>query len=370
VNDRRGPERVAVVDASPPRPHLGPLGRLVHATTIAGQVLYWTVTFQLVGGLRLRKYARMIRRSLLLDPEFYLGQCGPDRSARLDPFMHYLTKGAGAGLNPNPLFDTRLYLERNPDVAAAGKNPLVHYIRYGSREGRAPSAFFDGASYVERYPDVLDSGWPSPLVHYLRQGQSEGRNPLPSGDGLVPDLLEWTRDRDPSRATRVLVVDGGIPSPELDPGSRKLLAVIRILREDGLTVTYAADADNPRLEEGTRLLAALGVEVVAGRDTITSHLITFGHLYGTALLSRPVVARRYMPLVRGHAPWAKVVYVAPGDAATRDQEIERLDAAAADLTLAVTADECDSLDLLRERVRKLVQPEHDGRTAPEARSST
>jgi hypothetical protein len=386
--------------------------RLARAVALPGRLLYWAVTLQLVNGIRRLKYARLIRRSLLLDPDFYLGQCGQDLSARRDPYTHYLTTGAGAGLDPNPYFDTRFYLERNPEVAEAGKNPLVHYIRHGSREGRAPSALFDGAYYVERYPDVVDSGWPSPLAHYLEQGRSEGRVPVRSDEGLLPDLLEWMRERDPARADRVLVVDHAMLTPDRDSASVRMLAIVRMLREVGLIVTFGAAGRTEGFEDGKRRLAALGVESLCGPDAITSHLIAFGHLYGSALLSRPDVARRYMPLVRGHAPWAKVVYDAvdlewvrllrgaelTGDdaareAARRSRNIELLNTAAADLTLAVTADEREVLsravpealievvpnvhecspstrDVLRERVRKLLEPEGAARLARAAGSAT
>ena len=71
----------------------------------------------------------------------------------LSPIEHFLQVGAGEGKNPHPLFDTRFYLSRYPDVARC--NPLVHYLRYGSSEGRQPHPLFDPAFYVGRYPDQL-----------------------------------------------------------------------------------------------------------------------------------------------------------------------------------------------------------------------
>ena len=43
----------------------------------------------------------------------------------VDPLWHYATRGAVAGLEPNPLFDPRWYLDTYPDVAAQGMHPLV-----------------------------------------------------------------------------------------------------------------------------------------------------------------------------------------------------------------------------------------------------
>ena len=36
------------------------------------------------------------------------------------------------------IFDSRWYLERNPDVADSGVNPLAHYLEQGAAEGRSP----------------------------------------------------------------------------------------------------------------------------------------------------------------------------------------------------------------------------------------
>lgn len=143
--------------------------RLAHVLRVAGEILYWTATLQLRQGLRRRKYARLIRRSGLFDVEFYLAQCGSDDLAKRDPILHYLVRGAMEGMDPNPLFDSSWYLQRNPDVAAAfaeGKNPLVHYIRSGAAERRDPSPGFDTASYLRRHPVVAERGL-NPLAHDL-----------------------------------------------------------------------------------------------------------------------------------------------------------------------------------------------------------
>ncbi len=73
------------------------------------------------------------------DTAFYRRQSGP---TRLDPVRHYLRVGAGAGLDPSPAFSTLMYLARYPDVGRAGINPLLHYRQDGRPEGRiaAPSA--------------------------------------------------------------------------------------------------------------------------------------------------------------------------------------------------------------------------------------
>lgn len=114
---------------------------------------------------------------MLFDREFYLKQ-NPDVPKGTDPLQHYMSRGVAEGRDPNPLFDTSFYLERNRDVATAGVNPLAHFIAYGAAEGRDPHPLFDTSFYLEQYPDVAAAGL-NPLVHYLSCGAAEGRDPNP-----------------------------------------------------------------------------------------------------------------------------------------------------------------------------------------------
>lgn len=66
----------------------------------------------------------------------YLGKYGVDEN----PLEHYLNHGVKKGLNPSIGFDTRYYLESNPDVAESGMHPFIHYVLQGIHEGRAPIA--------------------------------------------------------------------------------------------------------------------------------------------------------------------------------------------------------------------------------------
>jgi hypothetical protein len=100
-----------------------------------------------------------------------------------------------------PHFDTRFYLEANPDVAAAGADPLTHFMIYGWRERRNPSAAFNVAYYLRAYPDVAVAQI-NPLLHYALFGAAEGRQPrrpLDAERSLIetarsPTLVsgEWT----------------------------------------------------------------------------------------------------------------------------------------------------------------------------------
>lgn len=147
-----------------------------------------------------------------------------------DPIKHYLDKGYKDNLNPSQEFNTKWYLENNPDVKKVGMNPFIHYILYGRKEGRLPnktfdwktkdsynvilysglfneewfakyyslektdvnlikyyldyylvyglnpSPEFDSMMYLENNPDVKKVGI-NPFVHYILYGRNEGRLP-------------------------------------------------------------------------------------------------------------------------------------------------------------------------------------------------
>lgn len=86
----------------------------------------------------IERYAAVLLKSGLFDPEYYLRHNPDVAAAGVDPVLHYLQCGASELRNPSPYFSTRWYLRRYPDVAASGKNPLYHFIVSGFAEGRLP----------------------------------------------------------------------------------------------------------------------------------------------------------------------------------------------------------------------------------------
>jgi glycosyltransferase involved in cell wall biosynthesis len=120
-----------------------------------------------------------IERSGVFDAEYYREQCRAKRLRVVDPVGHYLRVGAALGLDPHPLFDSRHYLARHPDVV--GRNPLVHYLFHGDAEGRSPHPLFDPIWYRWAHPDVARSGM-NALSHYILYGAGEGRRVHPRFD--------------------------------------------------------------------------------------------------------------------------------------------------------------------------------------------
>ncbi|MBL1377770.1 hypothetical protein [Zobellella iuensis] len=89
---------------------------------------------------RLQRKAAELYKSPLFDAKWYLAQypdVAADKAFSKNPALHYLKCGGFEGRNPGPDFNSRAYLNANPDVAAAGFNPLYHYLRFGKVENRA-----------------------------------------------------------------------------------------------------------------------------------------------------------------------------------------------------------------------------------------
>lgn len=189
---------------------------------------------------------------------------------------------------------------------------------------------------------------------------------LPAGDSTLADLVPLWRDSfdelmpSPVKAKdRVLVVDWKVPTPDRDSGSYRMFRILRCLAAGGVRVDFASDAlvvAEPKYQEA---LEVMGVSVRFGPEALLRHLIVHGAEYRCVILSRPEVARDYLPMVRAFAVDASVVYdtvdlhwvrFARGGQVSSNAEhltskaeeyrrLELANARCADVTVAITDDE-------------------------------
>ena len=145
-----------------------------------------------------QKYYNTIDSSNLFDKDWYSKTYLKNNGD--DPIRHYIATGWKENCNPSPYFDTKWYLDNNPDVKKDGINPFVHYINYGKKEGRLPnpenrkpkmstfdeyyqtieeSNLFEKKWYLEKY---LNNGDEDPIKHYITKGWKENCNPSPDFD--------------------------------------------------------------------------------------------------------------------------------------------------------------------------------------------
>jgi hypothetical protein len=131
----------------------------------------------------------MLTLRTLFDSKFYL-ENNPDvavevaRGTVSSPFDHYRKIGKFENRDPNALFDASYYLETNTDVAASAKqngfSAADHFIKFGQFEVRNPNPLFDVNFYLSSNPDVqtaVQTNQFTAFEHFLRVGQTENRKP-------------------------------------------------------------------------------------------------------------------------------------------------------------------------------------------------
>ncbi len=98
---------------------------------------------------------------------------------------HFLEHRHTGHVSPIPEFDPVYYLSHAPDVAAAQMDPFEHYLIRGAVEGRHPSAQFDPAYYRVRY--LTHAPEANPLLHFRAHRHNPGVFPCrPAGETDIP----------------------------------------------------------------------------------------------------------------------------------------------------------------------------------------
>ncbi|MEG3862725.1 PPC domain-containing protein [Microcoleus sp. herbarium12] len=131
----------------------------------------------------------MLTLRTLFDSKFYL-ENNPDvavavaRGTVSSAFDHYRKIGKFENRNPNALFDASYYLDTNTDVAVSAKlngfSGADHFIRFGQFERRNPNPLFDVGFYLTSNADVqtaVQTNQFTAFEHYLKVGQLENRKP-------------------------------------------------------------------------------------------------------------------------------------------------------------------------------------------------
>ena len=96
--------------------------------------------------------------------------------------QHFLLNRQNGLVSPIPEFDAEYYRCQSPDVVIAGMDPFEHYLVRGAMEGRNPSAAFDTAGYRRLHlGDRLDV---NPLLHHRQH--RKGRVAAPPSDTDIP----------------------------------------------------------------------------------------------------------------------------------------------------------------------------------------
>lgn len=125
---------------------------------------------------------------------------------------------------------------------------------------------------------------------------------LPAETVPTPALLHRAQPQ-------ILLIDAQTPRPDHDSGSLRLVNLMQLLREEGAHVTFLP-ADRHRIEPYAAQLQRMGVETwyapFAARAP--AWLREHGPRFHAAMVSRHYVAREFLPLLRRHAPQARLIF--------------------------------------------------------------
>ncbi|MFT3896909.1 MAG: glycosyltransferase [Thermomonas sp.] len=112
-----------------------------------------------------------------------------------------------------------------------------------------------------------------------------------------------------AKQRQVLVIDALTPQPDHDSGSLRLVNLMQLLREDGAHVVFMP-ANREHAGRYTETLQVSGVECwyAPYAERAPAWLREHGRRFDTVVVCRHYVLREFLPLVRKHAPQAKLVF--------------------------------------------------------------
>ena len=122
--------------------------------------------------------------------------------------------------------------------------------------------------------------------------------------GISPHL-----ERDRGATRRVLVIDICLVMPDRDSGSLRMYEMLKAMREMGCRVSFVAD-NGQHPERYARLSQSLGVEVLHAPfvSPLSSAITRYGDDFDVVILSRAMVAVKYVDTVKKRMPEAKLIF--------------------------------------------------------------
>lgn len=136
----------------------------------------------------------------------------------------------------------------------------------------------------------------------VRWGSVFKKDQLPKSRGVF-----LARER-AAKSRVVLVIDHYVPEPDRDAGSRTMFQMLEALVRQGFVVKFWPD-NLHYIADYVRPLQDMGVEVIYGSQAplFSTWIRACGSDIGYVLVSRPTVARDYLPSLRKHTS-ARIAY--------------------------------------------------------------
>lgn len=197
---------------------------------------------------------------------------------------------------------------------------------------------------------------------------------IPALSPVSAERIRPARGHSPNtQRRRILVAADGIPTPDINASSLRLMHLLQLIADEGWEITFLSAESRrsfilPTLDAKwppyLRSLSAMGVHVLFGRNDAVVHLAEEGGSYRAAILSTPEVMYAFAPILRAYMPLACLIYdisdlrwlglarqaALQGDEATSRQAIlswkmDSVNLVAADrITVSTEADERRILD--------------------------
>ena len=199
---------------------------------------------------------------------------------------------------------------------------------------------------------------------FAAKWQAELSRQLPAGSMPTPALLH-------RHEQQVLVIDAMTPRPDRDSASLRLLNLMRLLIDEGAHVVFLP-ANRSADGRYTRALQQLGVECwhAPHAARFSTWLRDHGHRFQAVMVSRHYVASEFLPLLRRHAPQARLIFDTVDLHYLREERAARLSGDAAALR-AARATRARELGLIAQADATLVVSEAErellAQDAPRAR---
>lgn len=145
----------------------------------------------------------ILKKSNLMDPNWYLNNYKDIANSKTDPYLHYLKYGADENRDPGPDFSTRLYKLLHGELITPDTNPLIHYIKNNEifyPDNIHPnniileelsliekSTLFDSCWYSNQYPEYIKYNLTA-LSHYYFYGAKENKLPRENFNIIVNSI--------------------------------------------------------------------------------------------------------------------------------------------------------------------------------------
>jgi len=118
------------------------------------------------------KSCKIIKRSGLFDPAYYLKTYADIRKADVDPLRHFCKHGYREGRNPSAIFDIKKYISKYPELKGSDINPLIHYIETTGHSNTATSKSSQIGRIVALATSAIED--PSLLKKFLSEVKRKG----------------------------------------------------------------------------------------------------------------------------------------------------------------------------------------------------